>query len=215
MTENMNHDETVDLDAVDVTPAREVTVRSENTATERQVALINKLKEERNLDGTDARRALSVSRELWRAGIFDKRAASRLIDDLMAAPKVVVHMDYVKGAAGARASQEDVKVAAGRYALDFGPDHNGINQIRFYKVDRPTEGRWAGRVFVKRYESDEEVRISRQEQADVLSRIEKDPEALARYGQEIGRCGSCGRTLTNDESRAIGIGPECRKNKKM
>jgi hypothetical protein len=38
-------------------------------------------------------------------------------------------------------------------------------------------------------------------------------EAMLRYGQEIGSCGHCGRTLTNDESRAYGIGPVCRKGK--
>lgn len=29
------------------------------------------------------------------------------------------------------------------------------------------------------------------------------------YGRELGHCGECGRTLTNQESRAMGIGPEC------
>lgn len=29
------------------------------------------------------------------------------------------------------------------------------------------------------------------------------------YGKELGHCGNCGRTLTNQESRAMGIGPEC------
>ena len=33
--------------------------------------------------------------------------------------------------------------------------------------------------------------------------------ASARYGHEIGECGICGRQLTNDESRARGIGPVC------
>lgn len=29
------------------------------------------------------------------------------------------------------------------------------------------------------------------------------------YGQELGHCGRCGRTLTNEASRYLGIGPEC------
>lgn len=38
-----------------------------------------------------------------------------------------------------------------------------------------------------------------------------DPEAaMVRFGHEIGRCGYCGRTLTDEESRAAGIGPVCR-----
>lgn len=31
------------------------------------------------------------------------------------------------------------------------------------------------------------------------------------FGQQIGRCGRCGKTLTDDVSRAAGIGPECVK----
>ncbi len=34
-------------------------------------------------------------------------------------------------------------------------------------------------------------------------------QAAQVYGQELGHCGRCGRTLTNDASRALGIGPEC------
>lgn len=34
--------------------------------------------------------------------------------------------------------------------------------------------------------------------------------AIARYGKELGVCGSCFRTLTDEESRKFGIGPICR-----
>ena len=33
--------------------------------------------------------------------------------------------------------------------------------------------------------------------------------AAATYGQEYSHCGRCGRSLTDDASRARGIGPEC------
>lgn len=36
-------------------------------------------------------------------------------------------------------------------------------------------------------------------------------EAAALYGTELGHCGRCGKTLTNDDSREIGIGPDCLK----
>jgi uncharacterized protein DUF6011 len=32
---------------------------------------------------------------------------------------------------------------------------------------------------------------------------------MVRYGQELGECGHCGRTLTDEASRAAGIGPVC------
>lgn len=34
-------------------------------------------------------------------------------------------------------------------------------------------------------------------------------QSMARYGQLIGRCGRCNLTLTDPESRARGIGPDC------
>ncbi|AOT23519.1 hypothetical protein SEA_BUCKEYE_47 [Mycobacterium phage Buckeye] len=101
------------------------------------------------------------------------------------------------------------EVPAGRYAIDT--TIHAINGTAFYKVDRPTEGRWAGYVFVKQIVGDEERRLSQKQGGTILRRIaEVGAEAAsARYGHEIGECGVCGRTLTNDESRERGIGPIC------
>ena len=52
---------------------------------------------------------------------------------------------------------------------------------------------------------------NRQFRQTVLQAISADPDALARYGQELGECGVCGRELTDEQSRAIGIGPVCRE----
>jgi len=84
--------------------------------------------------------------------------------------------------------------------------------LKFYKVDRPTEGRWAGRIFLSVQASDELHAVRDRVRRDgILTEIEKDPkEAMLRYGREIGSCGHCGRTLTNEESRRYGIGPICR-----
>lgn len=102
-------------------------------------------------------------------------------------------------------------VPAGRYAIDT--EDGAVNATAFYKVDRPTEGRWAGYVFVKLMLSDEEQRMSRAAGDAVLRKIAAvgAAAASARYGHEIGECGVCGRTLTNDVSREYGIGPDCRK----
>jgi hypothetical protein len=41
-------------------------------------------------------------------------------------------------------------------------------------------------------------------------RIAEDPNgAMIRFGQVVGSCGHCGRTLTNQASREAGIGPVC------
>jgi len=100
-------------------------------------------------------------------------------------------------------------VPAGRYAIET--ESGAINELAFYKVDRPTEGRWAGKVFVKLMISDGEQRLSWATTKTVLAKIAEvgAAAASARYGHEIGECGVCGRTLTNDESRERGIGPVC------
>jgi hypothetical protein len=107
----------------------------------------------------------------------------------------------------------------GRYAIladDSLPEH--VNETVFLKVDAPDEGRWAGYVFVKVQVSDElhNVRSRPLSEAYVNAIINQGwKQCLLRYGQEIGVCGHCGRTLTNDESRAYGIGPVCRRDPRL
>lgn len=96
-------------------------------------------------------------------------------------------------------------VPAGRYAVDVD------GKLGFFKVDRPTEGRWAGAAFVTQQVSDAEYPVRGGRKNLVLAAVAANPQAASmRYGREIGKCGVCGRTLTNEESRAAGIGPICR-----
>jgi len=100
-----------------------------------------------------------------------------------------------------------VKVPQGRYAVE----EDGV--LKFFHVDRPTEGRWAGYTFIKIRASDELYRVKdRARCANILKLIEEAgiKEATEKYGQELGSCGICGRTLTDPLSREIGIGPVCR-----
>lgn len=127
-----------------------------------------------------------------------KAEASQWIGELLDTPKPV------------KAVAEIVApiVPAGRYALKVIDFEEGQNDIRFYKIDAPTEGRWAGRVFVKLLASDEQHPV-RNPKA-ILEAIAADVEgALALYGIEIGRCGACNRTLTNKVSRDRGLGADC------
>lgn len=82
--------------------------------------------------------------------------------------------------------------------------------LEFFRVERPTEGKWAGKTFVKRQSSDSFDRMEWGETGEVLDAIAADPETAGRvYGQEIGRCYRCHRTLTDKESRSRGLGPDC------
>lgn len=98
----------------------------------------------------------------------------------------------------------------GRYAIRVKQD-DGSKITKFYKVDKPNEGRWKGYVFVKVQASDDLHPIKEKAAREaVLDKIAKNPrKAMLRYGQELGKCGHCGRTLTDEESRARGIGPIC------
>ena len=106
-----------------------------------------------------------------------------------------------------RPQQERPEVPAGRYAVE-----NEEGELRFYKVDRPTEGKWAGYTFVKVQASDDFHPVRGKAAVSILRKIEADPQAaMLRYGAELGRCGHCNRTLTS-EWRERGIGPVCAGN---
>lgn len=48
---------------------------------------------------------------------------------------------------------------------------------------------------------------------NVLGILEKDfDRAITDYGKDTGRCVCCGKKLTNPDSIALGIGPECAKS---
>lgn len=100
-------------------------------------------------------------------------------------------------------------VPQGHYAIPS----SGSNDLMFVRVDRPTEGRWAGRVFVKMVVGGKpEQPVERDRVAGILARIVQAgvAESAALYGQEIGRCWMCNRTLTDEQSRREGIGPDCK-----
>lgn len=103
-----------------------------------------------------------------------------------------------------------VDVPAGHYAT---PSRTGNNDLDFWRVDRPTEGRWAGRTFVKRMiggHPDTPVRGSEAHAALAAIADYGIERSATLYGTEIGRCYVCNRTLTDETSRALGIGPDCR-----
>lgn len=100
-------------------------------------------------------------------------------------------------------------IPAGRYAV---PSKTGNNDLDFYRVDVPTEGKWKGYTFVRRVIGGQgDITIRGAEAKDALRRIAEAGvrKALATYGHAIGRCGLCGRELTDEQSRAEGIGPVC------
>lgn len=88
---------------------------------------------------------------------------------------------------------------------------SGENKVRFFRVDAPQRGKWAGAVFLKEQAGDDlyPVKPVAREENIINALLGNVKAALKRYGLELGSCGICGRTLTDEESRALGIGPVC------
>jgi len=177
--------------------------------TERQIEFANSLR------ATLGRKALSDPLPSW----VTRRVMSEWIDDLKADIYAARQLGEIPAAApraqgGSSTSRimasEFPTVTEGHYAVT---SHTGNNDLDFFRVDTPAEGQWAGRLFVKRViggRPDQAIRGS--EARELLKLAEDAPvEARRRYGVEIGRCSCCNRHLTDETSRELGIGPECRR----
>lgn len=101
-----------------------------------------------------------------------------------------------------------------RFAIDTEAD--AINRTAFWWIVPGSHG--DGRFFIRQVIGGQgavRVRITPEAMIAIAEKIiAADPKAaMLRYGRELGECGHCGRTLTNDESRARGIGPVCARGK--
>jgi hypothetical protein len=169
-------------------------------ATPAQLQFIRKLLAERqgNPQAESVRDALNERRD---HGPITKRQASGAITELLTIEAT---------APAAKAPACTTTVPEGHYATT---SRTGANDLDFWRVDRPTEGKWAGRVFVKRViggRADSPVRGTEASQALAAIELAGPAAAGQLYGQEVGRCYACNRHLTDATSRQLGIGPDCR-----
>lgn len=169
--------------------------------TEKQIQFLIKLCAQRSTIS-------NVDEEALRKGIAEqhpqctRRVISSMIDALMKIKPDVVTEDTKPE------TPRYPDVTAGYYALVNSNDH----KTYFFKVDRPTEGRWAGYTFVKQLSGGNELRVDRAEAPFILRAIARNPlEAATRYGAETKICGMCHTRLTDEKSRTLGIGPVCIK----
>lgn len=184
-----------------------------NTASEKQIALIKRLTDERDLSqhwepGMDresdaaascsANAALQAGRRAWATQDFDTRTASTVIEFLLAAP--------MKAApAPAPAPEQDLE---GMHR--FG----GV----IFKVQRAVHG--SGHLYAKelaptKYDDEGNPTDWGFEYAPGAIRNLSEATRLTladakEFGALYGTCMVCGRTLTNEESIEAGIGPICR-----
>ena len=165
-------------------------VRVARPASAKQVAFAQKLAEQ--VHGENAAEFLAAHGE---EGTFDSiKATSLLIDALLARAKEMPR---------AKAAQVEFP-APGYYAVPY------QDVLRFYRVAEG-KGKYAGRTFINRYRSDFQNRVQRTEQEAVVKAILRDPAAARkRFAEETAHCWTCGRRLTDELSRSLGQGPDCR-----
>ncbi len=94
----------------------------------------------------------------------------------------------------------------GYFALEVGPE-----QHKFFRVERPTEGKWAGKTFIKEQAGDAFYPIEPKARGySYLTEIARDHEEAGRlYAFLLRKCYRCNRTLTLAESRERGLGSDC------
>jgi hypothetical protein len=104
-----------------------------------------------------------------------------------------------------RAEVQDQKRPSVRLAIPS----NGANDLDFLNVSRSTDGAvQVLRVIGGRNDQP----LAAAQAVALLERIacvDSIPAAIVTYGVELGVCGRCGRHLTDEDSRAAGIGPDC------
>lgn len=123
--------------------------------------------------------------------------------------------DSTKYAYGARLVREKVefpKVPAARYALENLPGYGNI--VGFFEV-RDGKGKWEGFQFMDRLVGGGvgdfvKYPVKGAAKAILLRKIADAPQVAAKkFADEFSVCARCGRTLTDDTSRARGLGADC------
>lgn len=170
-------------------------------ATERQVAYLEGLRDGKDLS------PLEPKQIAWlRDADFTKIPKSRASD-------VIEQLTKLKWMG--RDAAHDPEVPNGRYAIyktaqqiagDEAHSPGSDSRLMFYSVK---QGKTV--TFVDVWASDARYPVkSSKERHRILEAIKADPDAGPRFGREIGKCYVCGRTLTDETSRSLGIGPVCR-----
>lgn len=96
------------------------------------------------------------------------------------------------------------QVPAGRYAVE-----NADGVLAFYVIRMKQDGKID--IFVKASHVEHLIPFTVPGYTTIMQSILDAGlrESTIRYGRELGHCGVCGRELTDETSRAEGIGPVC------
>jgi hypothetical protein len=163
------------------------------TATEKQLDYLRALRDGKDLSSLNEIQIVWLNEtDMSFPSELPKDRVSQVIEQLVPLP-------WKKR--GGTDGPESFDVEDGRYAIE-----KIDGTLMFYSVKN---GRY--KTFVDVWASDARWPVQNpQEVKRILEAIKADPDAGPRFGREIGRCWVCGRTLTDELSRSLGIGPVCR-----
>lgn len=189
----------------DRTPTPAALLIEAEPITFKQSAFLNKLLDERPM--------LRDVENLWPDNIakLSKKDASAKINEVLSIPREAETAPSVmESVTSILEGVED-----GYYAIPCKTGHNDLDFIRLSSNKGKFDPSRKGTRYVNRFIGGTgTVRITRPEQIEFAKiikalTVEERREAQARFGQEIGSCGVCGKSLTDEISRARGIGPKC------
>jgi hypothetical protein len=180
-------------------------------ATDKQIDFIAVLAQERDWDAIDASegnvhvKASERFQQEMSTGIT-MRQASRYIEWLKGQPRLAQRRSEDVGTTTAGTPIPD-----GYYCV---PMEGHKNDVTFYRLRTGKRGSWKGFQFVDLLASTTPYPVkgkdARQKVFDAILLVGVT-SSRELFGQKLGRCGCCNRPLTDEQSRARGIGPECAK----
>lgn len=179
-----------------------------DAASEKQVAFIDSLINERELD------AIQVSSFRSMLPTLNKKQASSTIELLLRLPQ---RSTKVPGATKSLLQEALSKAPKSKYAVP-------VDELDISLEDTPLTGdllfleirEYMGNLYMRRLTGSvggfTRHKVPSQDSMIIMDIIAKDPYKYAKiFGQHYSCCGSCGAELTDPVSRDLQLGPECRK----
>lgn len=203
---------------------------NEKTASQKQIDFINRLKAERHWleynpedTATNVARAqdepeayvagvvISVARDMWRQGKFDKMSASSVIEALLAAPEKPKPQPEVIDPVVYDGDGNMSFAPTGRIAT---PDPAPAGMHKFGGVIFEVKvGTTTGKPYARALVEDGNGGWHFEYVSGAVRNLSTDTllsrEEAEEFGRRTGTCCVCGRTLTNQDSIEAGIGPIC------
>lgn len=181
---------------------------TKNPASDKQISFLSDLLASKEYDA-------EIKAELHDGiieGTLDKVTASKYIDELIKAPRM-------KNAVGARSEMQELlaSIPKSKYAIPTA-------DLELYEIDDKFNGdivffelkEYMNTLYIRQLHGApgnfNRSKLTAGGVRAVVATIKLDPYRYAKlFGTHYTCCGSCGAALTDERSREIQLGPECRK----